>query len=542
MTIVRHSSVRFGPKFGILANRANTNGSVLVSTVGTILNRHMSGSLVHGKYRGTAISTIFNGLCSRAVVFLGRFSISPSRSNGVLVAEGLSLGKGNLVGIGNIPIATTVLHRVTRDLVGVRNRRSGRTLLVPRGRVKCVSTVTRSGGLGRRCCDRFGGLGGVQGRLHSLRVSRSRGTEGVSVLGCRVTRVRGTTLGINRDRRLGTRLGVTRGCRTACGTLSGTRFLLLNSSGASNTLARLHGTGGRLLTIRTVGDRGLDRTVGLVRSLHSSVNSCLDGSRCSSLGPSRVGRELSYVSHIILGCNNDRRGTVRFLTSFRMRLRAVTLSSGHVARLSSSLSGSAMELVTLTRGLARVHGATTGRFTRRISTVLGSLGVPGMGFATGFGGNGCAGGNYSRVRFVVSTGVNRALGPLRGVTSNNRLSHMVLTVGDILLSGSAINAVVFSRVSANVDKCTTSGITGRLGFITGGHRMVYIARLTRVTTTTGRRLLVGGSARGNHAFAGMGSLVCRRGVIRVTHVVSNASVASGLCGSTGRLLSEDGVV
>lgn len=542
VTMVRGTGVSFSNKLGILANRANTNGSVIISSVGTILNRHASGRLIHANSSFTFISTFFRGVGTAIYNRLRGLKCAPRSSNSLLVAEEVDGSNESSYHVGNVPTAISILRALNGTLIGVRNRRSDRSLLSPRRRCGFVSVLSNSSDILSSCGTTFSHFLSIHERLGTLATTTSSTSGGARLLRCRVGRLRRTSVGVNRTRTLGTHGGIVSDTRRTTGTCSSTLRTMGKSSRGPKTRSLLRDTLRSIIQFSRLSPRVggtttlLRGTISRVTSTGSIVNDRLSILSFSPHRHRRVRRQLSRLFELNGGCNSNRRGVLTCLSGTGEGLGSVIGGRRRLRGLGSRCSGTCTSILTTTRGLATLHGGATRGFTRSIGGRLTCLSVPGVGFAISFGGNVVSSTKLSGVRFLVSTGPNRRPGPLMGVTSNNRLSEVVLKVGDVLTCGSAISALVFSRVSANIDNETDRGVNLGLGRISGGARIVYMARSTRVTSGTSDRFLVDGSVSNSHAFADIALLGHSRHEGRLTEVVNKLRVASTVLGDTRRLL------
>ncbi len=146
LTLVRRTSIRFNPNLGVLANRANTKGSVLLKSVGLTLNGGVAGRVVHRKTSSTLMRLVFRVRGRTMESGLGDLRIRYPRSR-LVVAEGLS-NKQDIDHVGKRDYAVTELERMSSVLLSVRKRRSRRSLLCGSGRLRVLSSFNQRG-LGR---------------------------------------------------------------------------------------------------------------------------------------------------------------------------------------------------------------------------------------------------------------------------------------------------------------------------------------------------------------------------------------------------------
>lgn len=545
--MVRGLRIDFSRNVAILAKRANTKGSVVVSTMNLLTNKEKSGSLVQCNRGGAIVRKLFDVPRGTGAISILRSCKVRTSKGRILLRQRLSQGNGGVSHIGNAVIAITALHRMNRALVSVRKRGRRRRLVSPRGRVSLLSRFTkgRLERIGAACLGACTGCISAHGRLVGLGASRGRAIREVSLLAFRVRRVRRTRLGsTTRSRGLRRRQGLLIGCRGIVRTLADTCSSVRgdrrgNVSGVNLNVTTLRGIRSVGPICRTVTS-SISTTCCRLRRYTNSVLSRVRRLSCSRKHLGRVRGQLRLVHRLGQGC----KGAVdRILKRCRGVSRRLSLVRGQrdcLRGLGISCGGTGRRVLTINERLAAVQGGTTAILRRRVRLRLGRLCVSGILFGAIFRrrpkGIRVASGNLSRIRFCVTAGINRPLGTLTGITDNNRLSEVVLTVGTVFAGARNVADVVFSRISANISNEMTRTVTGGVRLITNCSRILYVARLPRITTVTSRRLCVRGRVVTSQAGARIGSLFNTRHVGRITQVLTNASVARLSLTRTGRLL------
>lgn len=200
-TLVSGLSVSFASNFSIVANRANTKGSVVLKTVKLLLKRHTSIGSVGGKTSGYVIRTAFQVTGCNVRPFFRRGSVRfrPSR---YVLHHRISTGKGDHTFVGSAPTSLTRVGVLNRGLVSMRDRRRGLLLGGRKFRLGVLSVLTRSRRTLSTCRSMCLSCGGITGRLSSF-VTRTRGDHrSRSCVHFRLRRLRRTKLGSKRRARL----------------------------------------------------------------------------------------------------------------------------------------------------------------------------------------------------------------------------------------------------------------------------------------------------------------------------------------------------
>lgn len=539
--LVSRLGVSLCPNFSIVANRAKTKGDVVLNTVNLLLNGHTSDGTVGTKESQYIVRTRFSLSECNVRGFFSSRSVSCSTSSAV-VQERLATTNGDHTFVGSAPIPLAHVERLKRRLISVRSRRRGLLLRGRSFRLGIISVVTRSTsrlGICRGRCCTCHGTGRLLRRLGTRVTGGHRGRRFVhfrrgrlSSTGLRrnrLRRLRRRTRALDRSRSVGATL-----CRTS-DTLSKRGSDVL--SGLGGTARRLRGVYSICPDVTSITNEVRDDCVRL-GSVTRRVDDDMSRIRFSPGQLSTVGAHLSGLCAL-------RRG-------FRIRAiaRLVTAHS-HVTRRLSRVSGNSRSvrrgrgrITTLligTRGrttlLASVHRGSTGTVRGRVGNELVPLNVPGMEFRVTFTRGPLSKGNTSGIDFLFDTGGDARLRPIDRITSNNRVTHIVLSLGTVVDKTIGLPAVVFSRVSANMDKGVTRGVTSVVRRVKlRGQRMLSVARLPRVTTGNDRRCGILGRRGRGKAVSRVGRLGGRRHVRRVTRVLDNDSVARTTLTGTGRLL------
>lgn len=223
--LVSDLSVGFSGNFSIVANRANTKGSVVLKTLSLILKRHTSKGDVGGNSRGYIVRTIFSiSQCGLRRFFLAGSLRCSTRV--YVLHQRLFTSNGSHTFMGSSPIPLSMIGRLKDQLVSVRSRRRGLLLKSGQFRLGMVSMVTRGSVLLVLCqgrCDQCLSLGGRLGRLArgTLRAGRRR-----SCMHFRLRRLTSTNLITNRRRRLRRRLRALSRTRRVGNSLCGVAQLL----------------------------------------------------------------------------------------------------------------------------------------------------------------------------------------------------------------------------------------------------------------------------------------------------------------------------
>lgn len=232
------------------------------------------------------------------------------------------------------------------------------------------------------------------------------------------------------------------------------------------------------------------------------------------------------------------RRLVTIRASCRRGLGTVASFSSHVTRLATRGRALCSGIVGRTTILAGLHSRSNGRVRERVRDLLIPLNVPGIHFIIRLGPHGRpSDGKVSDIAFLFSTGGGKALRGMTSMTSNNRVTHIVLSLGTVVTKTIGLPAVVFSRVSAKISNSVTRGVTLVVRRVKGrGHRIVDVARLPRVTTHNVARCgMCGRSARAN-AGDRVHHLASRREMGRVTGVLDKTALARTTLGGTGTLV------
>lgn len=163
LTLVARARMRFGRKLGVLAKRANTNGSVVVNSITLTLKRGIPGRLLQSGRRATLIRLIFSIRGPGILSTVQRLNVR-ARSRAMVLDHGVA-SKETVTQVGKRTISTSQLGRITSLLVSVRKRRRRRSLLSEGGRLRVLSTCTgstlkRGGRHLTTYCRRCQGLGG----------------------------------------------------------------------------------------------------------------------------------------------------------------------------------------------------------------------------------------------------------------------------------------------------------------------------------------------------------------------------------------------
>ncbi len=535
-------SVHFKDKFSIVANRAKTKGSVVLKTVSLLLNKETSDGSVGQSSRGYIVRTAFGlGSCNvRSFFRRGSLRFSNSR---YVIQQRVAPTKGDHTFVGSAPTSMSRLGSLNRGLVSVRSRRRG-LLLGGRGfRLGIMSVLTRSRGRLRRCgrlCSAFQlGRGRLGRTLRGVRGTHRRR----SCLAFRLRRLRDTSLGAKRRRRLRRRdrvLSRTRRVgRILCRTtklLRGSRRKVMGAAGrATQLLGNVDGM--------CPSDRRLTNEI---RSYCVRLGSVLGRlsrhSRRIRFGPSQVrciGRHLGALCRLRRGRRISALSRlVRVVRAFGAGLGTVARKRRRVRTLRRRESGTHRTVVGRTRGLSKVQRGSTLLVRGRVRGELVPLNVPGIRFGIRLDpGRAPSRGNTSGVDFLFDTGGGKMLRPVSRITSNKRVTHIVLSLGTVVDKTIGLPAVVFSRVSAKMSNGVTRGVTYVVRRVKGRRqRIVDVARLPRVTTVKRGRCGICGRSRRGKAADRVVRLARGRHMRRVTRVLDKDALARTTVGGTGRLL------
>lgn len=138
---MRGLSVRFSAKFSIVANRANTKGSVVLKTVNLLLKRQTSIGTVHRKTSGYVVRTHFSISSCNVGSFFRRGRLR-FRSRYVLHHR-IRTSNGDETFVGSAPTSLARVGRLNRRLVSIRSRRRGLLLGGRNFRLGMLSVLTR---------------------------------------------------------------------------------------------------------------------------------------------------------------------------------------------------------------------------------------------------------------------------------------------------------------------------------------------------------------------------------------------------------------
>lgn len=344
-------------------------------------------------------------------------------------------------------------------------------------------------------------------------------------------RLRRRTRVLDRTRRVGTKL-----CQIRRSFTSSRKKLLscLGSDlGALGGLREICRPTGRLT--RHVRDTCV--RLGSVSRRMSSRN------RSVRFGPaelSRIGSHLGVVCSLRRG--RHIRALRRLVTLARRchnGLSSVASCSRHVTRLARHGRRRCGRIGRRTRILAGTHTTTTHRMRGRLTTQLMPLKVPGIHFRirVKLGGRPKLR-KRSAIDFLFSTGGGNILRGVSSITSKNRVTHIVLSVGTVVTKTIGLPAVMFSRVSAKMSNRVTSHVTSVVRRVNRrGHRIVDVARLPRVTTQKKTRCGMCGGSDSARAGDRVQHLASRRQMRRVTRVLDNTALARTTLDGTGTLLT-----
>lgn len=261
-----------------------------------------------------------------------------------------------------------------------------------------------------------------------------------------------------------------------------------------------------------------------------------------SLSPGQLFRLRRHVSgrvSLTHGRRIDPRTLPRCCRSLLRRRRRLSSRTSSRRALTLTMAGRRRRTLRVTHTLRRRHRRCTRRLTRLVASDVRTLSVPRKRFAVsiGFSRRRLNTSNTSHVRFQMAAGPNRPVRPVTGITSNNRLSHVTLTVRIVATHGVRAPTLVFSRISMKVDNPATTIINGLLHRLNRSARIVYIARLPRITKYNRRRCFIDGRASNTVARARVRSLGGGTQLRRLTHLLNNDRIAHGALTGTGRLLT-----
>lgn len=389
----------------------------------------------------------------------------------------------------------------------------------------------------------------MYGGIRRSSLSRRDQEERLSLTRFRIGRVRRTTLGRNRSRLLrrrchgvasdeGLARKITRTCR--CATRSRHKG---TDSCLDHTVQDLRRT--------TSFSRGKDRLCSrvirvsdLLGSFGQSLTRCTGDFRCSRRRFSRIRSHLGRIGRLGTGCKGAIDSVLTCYRRGERELSRLRSCSSFVRRLLRGRGGTRGRVRGTTVRLRRIHRRGTIGFTRRVIRRVSRLGFLSTHFRVHLARTGdCSTRKGSSTRFCLSIGPKRPIHPLKSITSKKRLSHVVLTVGAMLTSRRSAPALVFSRVSDKVSKVATNHINRELRLVKGDHRIVYVARLSRVTTTTSIRFYVRGRTRSGSIEARVRELSRRSSITRLTELLNKTGMASKVVSDTervGRLTGERG--
>lgn len=368
------------------------------------------------------------------------------------------------------------------------------------------------------------------GRSRSCVHFRLRRLRRTRLIRNRRRRLRRRSRALDRTRRVGTKL-----CHVRRGFASSRNNLLTTLGRDSNSLSTLRGicSPTARLTRHVCDD--------FVRlgSVMSRVDTRDRGVRFGPVHLSRIGSHLGLVCSLRRGRHiRAIRRLVKLARKCGRGLSTVASFSSHVTTLATRESVLCGGIGGRTKVLAGTHITTTHRMRGRVTSELVPLNVPGMQFRMRVKMHGRPKlRKRSAIGFLFSTGGGDTLRGVSSMTSNNRVTHIVLSIGTVVTKTMGLPAVIFSRVSANISNRVTSHVTSVVRRVKRRReRIVDVARLPRVTSHKYTRCGICGHSDSARAGDRVHHLASRRQIRRVTRVLDNTALARTTLDGTGTLL------